>query len=82
MSAADKIAEARRLISHENAALVALADLAEAQAQEIERLRGALRRAYDHVLKDAPDWFEDGSHEQKAMAAESNAARAALGDTP
>ena len=33
-------------------------------------LRAALQRAYDHVLQDAPDWFEEGSHERKAMIVE------------
>lgn len=57
-----------------NQVMAAVAKL-EAESQ---RLREALQRAYDHVLKDAPNWFETGSHEQKALEAERQVARAAL----
>lgn len=56
-------------------------DLITAQAEENRRLREALQRAYDHVLKDAPNWFETGSHEQKALETERQVARAALSGT-
>jgi len=48
---------------------------------ENQRLRAALQRAYDHVLRDAPDWFERHSHEQRALEIERSAARDALRNT-
>lgn len=54
------------------------ADQIERDGREIERLRSSLQRAYDHVLRDAPDWFMRHSHEQQALEVERAAARAAL----
>lgn len=53
-------------------------DLVEAMEAENQRLRAALQRAYDHVLRDAPDWFMRHSHEQQALEVERSAALAAL----
>lgn len=56
-------------------------DLVEAAEAENQRLRAALQRAYDHVLRDAPDWFARHSHEQRALEIERSAARSALRST-
>lgn len=57
------------------------ADLVEALEAENQRLRDALQRAYDHVLRDAPDWFMRHSHEQQALEVERSAALSALRST-
>lgn len=66
-----------RLFAASKALAAEVLRLSAAEA-ELARLRAALARAYAAVLKDAPDWFEDGSFEQKAMQVEVDHARAAL----
>ncbi len=46
---------------------------------ENQRLRSAAQRAYE-TLKDMPDFFEEGSHERKALMAEAEALMAVLAE--
>lgn len=57
-----------------------LRELADALSRcaAADDLRAAAQRAYDHVVADAADWFQDGSAEQKAVLVEREALRAAL----
>jgi hypothetical protein len=49
----------------------------ESKDATIADLVKALERAYD-TMKDFPDFFEEGTHEHKALTTEAEAIRAAL----